>query len=128
MQTRQALLTYAKNPQQSLDYFKNRLGLVFNHERSAPGVSPNLPTALDPKSISRETLSAQSLERWKKGTDNYEESALDWMLTDTIDAGLRRHLLGRVTRPTSPTWPRSSPSISTPKNRQDSAHSNFINN
>ncbi len=34
MQTRQALLTYAKNPQQSLDYFKNRLGLVFNHERT----------------------------------------------------------------------------------------------
>src|SRR5580700_9882974 len=48
IQTRHALLNYETNPQQSLAYFKNRLGLSFDHQRIVQGGAPNLPTALDP--------------------------------------------------------------------------------
>ncbi len=99
MQTRHALLNYEKNPQQSLDYFKNKLGLNFYHQKIVQGGSPSLPTALDPKSISRETLANHSLVRWQQGTDNYEDAALDWLLTDKLDARLRRHILARLSRP-----------------------------
>src|SRR5262245_37443353 len=47
VQTRHALLTYARNPQRSLDYLRHRLGLHFEHQRVLPGAVPNLPTALD---------------------------------------------------------------------------------
>ncbi len=99
MQTRHALLNYEKNPQQSLDYFKKKLGLNFYHQKIVQGGSPSLPTALDPKAISRETLAAHSLVRWRQGTDNYEDAALDWLLTDKLDANLRRYVLARLSRP-----------------------------
>src|SRR6266404_7490219 len=47
IQTRQALLTYERNPQKSLDYLRNRLGLRFDHQKVVLGGAPNLPTALD---------------------------------------------------------------------------------
>ncbi len=99
MQTRHALLNYEKNPQQSLDYFKNKLGLNFYHQKIVQGGSPSLPTALDPKAISRERLANHSLVRWEQGTDNYEDAALDWLLTDKLYANLRRHVLSRLSRP-----------------------------
>src|SRR5580698_8733788 len=71
MQTRHALLNYEKNPQQSLDYFKSRLGLNFYHQKIVQGGAPNLPTSLDPKAIARESLAGHSLVRWQQGTDNY---------------------------------------------------------
>src|SRR5438309_713913 len=58
IQTRHALLSYERNPQRSLTYLRNHLGLHFNHQRAVPGAVPNLPTALDGKLISRETLRA----------------------------------------------------------------------
>ncbi len=54
IQTRHALLNYEKNPEQSLAYFKNRLGLYFNHQKIVQGGTPNLPTALDSNAISRD--------------------------------------------------------------------------
>src|SRR5262245_38667728 len=51
IQTRHALLTYDRNPEKSLSYLRNRLGLRFEHQKETPGTPPNLPTALDPKLI-----------------------------------------------------------------------------
>ena len=99
IQTRHALLTYDRDPQKSLTFFRDRLGLTFNHQKIVQGGTPNLPVALDPKSISRDTLATHSDWRWKQGADNYEDSALDWILTDKTESALRRHLLARLTRP-----------------------------
>jgi hypothetical protein len=100
MQTRHALLNYDNDPQQSLQFFKTKLGLTFDHQRMVVGNAPDLPTALDPKTISREALAAYSRSRWQQGAvDNYEDLALDWLLTDQVDAKLRRHLLARLSRP-----------------------------
>ena len=99
IQTRHALLSYDKNPRQSLDYFKTKLGLAFNHQQIVQGVAPNLPTALDPSSIYRETLAKYSSMRWQQHFDNYEDSALDWLLTLKLNPDLRRHALARLVRP-----------------------------
>src|SRR6478735_4209204 len=37
IQTRHALLTYTQNPDRSLSYLKQRLGLRFNQQKSVPG-------------------------------------------------------------------------------------------
>ena len=99
IQTRHALLNYEKNPQQSLTYLKTRLGLTFDHQKVVQGGTPNLPTALDQKVIARDALAAHSLNRWRQGVDNYEDAALDWLLTDKIDVNLRRRALSRLVRP-----------------------------
>src|SRR5262245_28546473 len=51
IQTRHALLTYDRDPQKSLAYLKERLGLRFDHQRTEVGAAPNLPTTLDQKLI-----------------------------------------------------------------------------
>jgi hypothetical protein len=99
IQTRHAILSYEKNPQESLNYIRDHLGLSFEHQRVVQGGVVNLPTRLDSNMISRETLAKHSWARWTQGSDNYEDSALDWVLNEKTDSGLRRHLLSRLTRP-----------------------------
>src|SRR5579864_2512537 len=94
IQTRYALLTYDKDPQKSLAYLRSRLGLQFNHQRVVTGVVPNLPTALDPKLISRATLRVDSFARWQN-LDNFEDSALDWLAVENLNWERRRNLLQR---------------------------------
>src|SRR5713101_2461243 len=65
IQSRHALLTYPRNPDRSLTYLRNHLGLRFDHQKVVLGAVPNLPTALDPKLIARATLRADSLNRWQ---------------------------------------------------------------
>src|SRR2546421_12620816 len=55
IQTRHALLTYSRNPERSLTYLRTHLNLHFDHQKERGNVPPNLPTALDPKLIARET-------------------------------------------------------------------------
>jgi hypothetical protein len=101
IQTRLALLTYDRNPQKSLNYLRDHLGLRFDHERVIPGAIPQLPTALDPSAISRAALRTHSLNNWKN-LDNFEDSALDWLAADNLDWERRRNLLQRITRPDLP--------------------------
>ncbi|HVL12972.1 MAG TPA: hypothetical protein VM529_10430, partial [Gemmata sp.] len=99
VQTRRALLTYEKDPAKTLEYVRSRLGLHFNHERETVGAAPNLPTALDPKLIARDTLRAYSLAHWGN-LDNFEDLALDWLAKkDDLGWAKRRNLLQRLSRP-----------------------------
>lgn len=104
IQTRHALLTYSRDSQKSLDFLKRQLGLQFNQQKVVPGVAPNVPTRLDPKLISRETLRAHSLLHWRN-LDNFEDAALDWLAADKLDAERRRNLLQRLPRPDVPNLP-----------------------
>ncbi|HEY2910549.1 MAG TPA: hypothetical protein VGI99_09895, partial [Gemmataceae bacterium] len=97
IQVRHALLTYEKNPQASLAFLKNHLGLLYNHQREVVGAIPQLPTVLDQNLISRATLKTYS-QRWAN-LHNYEDSALDWLAADNLDWQRRRHLLQRLQRP-----------------------------
>src|SRR5262249_38656478 len=98
IQTRFALLTYEKNPQKSLEYLRNRLGLRFDHQRTVIGGPPDLPTALDQNLISRVTLRGISLSRWSN-LDNFEDLALDWLAAEKLDWERRRNLIQRLPRP-----------------------------
>ena len=106
IETRHALLTYDRNPKRSLDYLRARLSLHFNHQKEVVGAAPNLPTALDPKLIARDTLRAYSLSHWSN-LENFEDPALDWL---AVGADLtwerRRHLLRRLRRPDLPNLPK----------------------
>lgn len=98
IQTRKALLGYDTDARKSLDYLRNHLGLNFNHQKETVGAIPNLPTLLDQKRISRETLLAESLTRWQN-LENFEDSALDWLDASKLDAQKLRNYLQRLRRP-----------------------------
>jgi hypothetical protein len=98
IQTRYALLTYDRDPKKSLEYVRWRLGVQFNHQKETVGAVPNLPTALDPKLIARDTLKASSLARWGN-LDNFEDAALDWLAAETLTWQNRRQLVTRLQRP-----------------------------
>lgn len=101
IQTRHALLTYNANPQRTLDYLRQRLGLTFDHQRVLPDETPNLPTALDANLIGRGALMARAFSL-TRNTDFFEDRALDWLAGENLDAQRRRHLLARLTRPDVP--------------------------
>ena len=104
IRNRQALLTYANTPQKSLDYLRNRLNLRFNHQRETI-VGPKLPTTLDPKLISRETLTGLAKAR-HKNLQGFEHKALDWLVATDLNPDRRRHLLERLQRPDYPNLPK----------------------
>jgi hypothetical protein len=98
IQNRQALFLYEENPQRALNLIRNRLSLNFNHQRELKGVKPNLPVALDPKLIARDTLTAAALTR-HKNLNGFEDSALNWLVNLNLNDVQRRHLLSRISRP-----------------------------
>ena len=78
IQTRLALLSYEKTPDDSLNYLRQRLNLNYGHQREQLGVEPNLPTALDPKAIARATLLVHAYAHGDH-LDLVEDSALEWL-------------------------------------------------
>jgi len=104
IQNRQALLTYAQNPEKSLTYLRQRLNLHFNHQRVVPGRKPDLPTALDAALISRSRLTAAAMAR-HQNLNGFEDTALDWLVATDLNPDRRRNLLQRLTRPDYPNLP-----------------------
>ncbi len=101
---RQALLTYHTQPAKSLEYIRSQLGIQFNHQRETIG-KPNLPTVLDQKLISRETLSQRAMSR-HTNLEGFEDAALDWLVATELSPDRRRHLLSRLDRPDYPNLPK----------------------
>ncbi|MFO0936903.1 MAG: hypothetical protein U0798_10360 [Gemmataceae bacterium] len=106
LQFRHALLTYNRNPEKSLNYLKRTYGLDFNHQKQILGGSPNLPIALDPKLISRDTLKARAYSH-NNLLNSFEDSALTWLGNEPFaNADLRRNFLQRLPWPDTPNLPR----------------------
>ena len=105
IQNRQALLTYAKDPEKSLEFIRQRLKLTFDHQRELLDRKPNLPTSLDQKLISRETLMKEAFAR-HQNLKGFEAAALDWLVATELNADRRRHLLERLQRPDYPNLPK----------------------
>ncbi|KKM90713.1 hypothetical protein LCGC14_1235890, partial [marine sediment metagenome] len=98
IRNRQALLKYNRDPRGSLDFIKWRLGLKFNHQREVLGRKTSLPTSLDPKRISRATLSRLAFGRYSN-LNGFEDSALEWLAARNLNDIRRRDLLRRLKRP-----------------------------
>lgn len=105
IETRQALLTYEKDPKATLEYLRGRLNLHFNHHKEDVGAVPDLPTHLDQRLFARATLRSDSFRRWQI-LDNFEDSALDWLAAGELTWERRRNLLQRITRPDVPNLPK----------------------
>ena len=63
IQHRRALLRYDQDPEGSLIYLKDQLGLRFNHERDRKDDIPDFPTTLDQTRISYELFLKEALRR-----------------------------------------------------------------
>ncbi len=106
IENRQALLRYEKDPKGSLEHIRQRLGLLFNHQRELLGQKPQFPTALDQKLIARETLTPVAFQRHPNSLQGFEKRADDWLLGTDLNPNLRRHLLGRLDRPDHASLPK----------------------
>ncbi|MCY2990724.1 MAG: hypothetical protein NTY19_23025, partial [Planctomycetota bacterium] len=105
IQNRQALLTYTKSPDKSLEFIRQRLGLQFNHQRERLNEKPNLPTSLDQNVIARKRLQARAFAQ-HPNLQGCEDEALDWLVTTDLTPDRRRHLLERLQRPDYPQLPK----------------------
>ena len=106
IENRQALLTYDGNHAETLKYLQQKLSLRFDHERERLDQRPQLGTVLDANLIGRDVLTKNALARHARTTDGFEDSALDWLIRQQLDADRRRHLLSRLKRPDIENLPR----------------------
>lgn len=106
IENRQALLRYEQDPQKTMAFIADRLGLRFNHQREIPGSEKKLPVRLDPKLIARDTLTRRALDRHRGTVEGFMDSAFDWLVQTDLDPDRRRHLLGRLRRPDYPNLPK----------------------
>ncbi len=95
---RQALLTYPQQPQKSLAYLRDQLGLHFNHQREQLDRKPQLPTQLDPAKIDAEQLTQRLL---RSGDDlaGFTNDALSQLARLDLNPIQRRTLLTRLQFP-----------------------------
>ncbi len=98
IQNRQALLTYQKSPEESLEFLRKRLNLTFNHQRERLGEKPNLPNVLDQQQISRSVL-AQRAYNSQNNLSRFEDRSFDWLIKENLNPNRLRALLSRLSRP-----------------------------
>ena len=99
IENRQALLTYGVKPDQSLKLIRDRLNLQFNHQKEPLNPQSNLPSELNPQSITPAVLTAAALARHPRTVEGFEDASLEWLIATELDPERRRHLLTRLTRP-----------------------------
>ena len=98
IQHRQALLTYSRNPNRSMEFIRRSLGLQFNHQRESPDALKSLPVVLDASLISRDALAKRAF-RDALNLKKFRASANDWLIDAELTADQRRDLLSRLQRP-----------------------------
>ncbi len=99
IRTRHALATYDNNPQKTLKFLRERLGLNYLHQKEELNQEPNLPTALDPALISRDAYLKRANAVTTNNTNLFEDTALDWLAKTELGPHQRRSLLSRLSRP-----------------------------
>ncbi len=102
IRTRRALLSYNRSPEKTLEYLRGRFGIQYPHQKEELSADPDLPTTLDAALISRDQYKQRALQRHQNSLNGFEDSALDWLVADPLDADQRRQLLSRLTRPDHP--------------------------
>jgi hypothetical protein len=105
VENRQALLRYAEDPAKAFGFLIGRLGLRFDHQRQVPGEKPDLPTALDPESITLGAFADRALRQHRRTLDGFRDSAFPFLSTGKLDESLLMSLLKRLDRPDLPGLP-----------------------
>ncbi|WP_461785652.1 hypothetical protein [Prosthecobacter sp.] len=100
---REAILGYEKDPQGTLKYLIERLGIRHDHQRQVPDAKPDLPTSLDPAKISREIFLRDALNN-DRGLQSLSQDALAALIRDQVPLtpDQRRAVLQKLQRPDVP--------------------------
>jgi hypothetical protein len=100
---REAILGYEKDPQGTLKYLIERLGIRHDHQRQVPDAKPDLPTSLDPAKISREVFLRDALNN-DRGLQSLSQEALAALIRDQVPLtpDQRRAVLQKLQRPDVP--------------------------
>ncbi len=103
IENREALLDYDANPQKTLAFLRERLGLQFNHQQEVRDKKPNLPSALDPARVARDVFERDSLVN-DRGMGSFSIEALEALVRSKapLNDQQRRGLLARIERPDVP--------------------------
>jgi len=103
IENREAILAYDANPQKTLAFLRERLGLQFNHQQEVRDKKPNLPSTLDPARVSRDVFEKDSLNN-DHGMGSFTEEALQVLVKNKtpLNEQQRRGLLSRLQRPDVP--------------------------
>ncbi len=98
---RQAILEYSLNPEKSLNYIKDELGLRFDHKKEWEDRKTSYPTHLDPELISTLELTKKALSKYKN-LRGFEDSGLFMLASENLNGDQRRDLLSRLKSPVYP--------------------------
>lgn len=98
IQYRQAVLTYERDPQKSLEFLRVQLGLSFAHAQDQLDKKPQVPSTFDAALLNRDRLKKLALKH-HNNLDGFENAALFWLVSDNLNPDLRRALLSRLRRP-----------------------------
>lgn len=100
---REAILGYEKDPQGTLKYLIERLGIRHDHQRQVPDAKPDLPTSLDPAKISREVFLREALNN-DRGLQSLSQEALASLIRDQVPLtpDQLRAVLQKLQRPDVP--------------------------
>ncbi|OYW77115.1 MAG: hypothetical protein B7Z37_05575 [Verrucomicrobia bacterium 12-59-8] len=100
---REAILDYERNPQATLKYLIERLGIRHDHQQEVRDQKPDLPTQLDPAKISREVFLRDALNN-DRGLESLSQEALAALIRDQVQLSpdQRRSVLSKLQRPDVP--------------------------
>jgi len=100
IENREAIINYEKDPQATLKYLIERLGIRHDHQREVPDAKPDLPTALDPAKISREVFLRDALNN-DRSLQSLTQDALASLIRDQVPLtpDQRRSVLQKLQRP-----------------------------
>ncbi|MFY9341935.1 MAG: hypothetical protein WAT39_05575 [Planctomycetota bacterium] len=96
---REALLSFAAEPERSFALLRRELGYTFAHQPIVPGAVSDLPTRLDPGVLSGEALTRVALERSPESVDAFTDAALPALAAQALNPRQLRSLLQRLRRP-----------------------------
>ena len=101
IENRQALLTFDRDPAATYEWLRKRLGLRFNHQRSAGGTQADLPTRLEPQRVSERAFE-QLARRRRNDFQGFSARALERQVGKQLNEQLLMDLLRRLERPDLP--------------------------
>lgn len=83
---RQAVLAFDAEPEKVCEYLARRLEVALDHQREVEGEALDLPTRLDPASISEARFRAEAARH--AGVSGYRRGAFPGLLAEALDAKL----------------------------------------
>jgi len=101
-ENRQALLGFARDPQATFAFLRQRLGLRFDDAPADAGEPGALPTRLPPELLTREAWSQRARAAYPNSLGGFGAPALFWLAQGELDDGSLRELLTRLERPDVP--------------------------